>query len=152
MDDNIQSLLGRMNRIFLKWAILDTAVFILIFLLHRAGAAPALPSQTVWAAGIVLLILTAAVCVALPILVRSVFVSRVLKTGRFTLEGYHRLQGRLITLPMVGALFAALSYLFLVPKLHLYAAMIAALYGVYSALPAKKKIRGEINYFKTRTP
>lgn len=147
MNEETHSLLNRMNRRFWIWAAADAAIFILIFFLHRAGITPSVTPPILRGLGITFLILTALACAAAPIMIRSVYVSRTLKTGRFHPANYGDLQVRLISLSMAGALFAAGSYLFLVPKLHLYAAMIAALYGVYSAIPAKKKIQGEINYF-----
>jgi len=150
MNEESHKLLKDMKKFFWIWACIDICVFILIFFLHRGGISPELAPGALRAFGIVLLILTAALCAAAPILVRSLYVSRTLKAKQFKLAEYARLQKNLTTLPMAGALFAGLSYFLLVPKLHLYAAMIAALYGVYSAIPAKKKIRGEINYFKAR--
>jgi len=150
MDNETHTVLKRLKRVFTVFAVLDSVVFVIIFLLHRYGITSSMYSGNLWILGIVFLVLTTAFCVAIPILARSIYVSRTLKERRFSLEGYIRIQSRLILLTLGGALFAALSYLFLVPKLHLYASMIAALYGVYSAIPSKKKIQGEINYFGTK--
>ncbi len=150
MNNETRTVLQRLKGVFAVCAVLDSAVFILIFLLHRYGITSSMYTGNLWILGIILLVLTTAFCVAIPILARSIYVSRTLKERRFSLEGYIRIQIRLVFLSLGGALFAALAYLFLVPKLHLYASMIAALYGVYSAIPSKKKIQGEINYFSTK--
>ena len=150
MNNEIHNLLKKMNRIFWIWACIDLTVFVLIFFLHRAGVSPELPSQALWVSGIVLLVLTAAGSIAAPIMIRSLYVSRTLKARRFFIGQYESIQILLVSLSMAAALIAGVSYLLLVPKLHLYAAMIAALYGVYSAIPSKKKIQGEINYFEAR--
>ena len=135
-------------RIFWILSGIVIIIFLTVFFLHRADLAPRLQQEHLRVTGIITLVLTAILSAALPILMRTLFVSRTTRDRRFYIPEYRRLQKTLIILPMIGAFFAGFAYLFLVPKLHLYGSVLFALYGIYSALPAQKKIQGELNYFE----
>lgn len=150
MDEENKRIIKQAHFVFTLWAIIDAVAFITMFLLHRAGLPPALDQKIIWTVGIVILMSVAIIAVATPILLRSLFMAKTIKTRQFSLDEYRRLLIWTIILPMGGAFAASIAYFFMVPKLHLLTTMMFSLYGVYSAIPARKKITGEIIYFRSR--
>ncbi|MBN2050287.1 MAG: hypothetical protein JW760_07580 [Spirochaetales bacterium] len=148
--ETAKELVRKIKILFAVLAAANGGVFLLIFFLHKKELSPSLTPEVLRPLGIGLLIATVCFSVAVSILLRTFFVSKALKSRKFDLWQYHSLQMKLVIFPMIGVLPAALGYLFRLPKLYLYGSMIVALYGVYSALPSLKKIRGELNYFQKR--
>jgi len=108
------------------------------------------PPGNLQAWGVLLLILAVSLSMALPILMRTIFHDRSARRGGVDFWSYERFQLRQMAVAISGAVFAGLAYLFLVPKFHLYATVLAGLYGIYSVLPSRKKISGEMKYYKIK--
>jgi len=136
MGEHTEALAGRLSRLF--WAVTAVAagLFGLDIVFHRAGIDVAVPFGTLRLWGI-----------ALPILLRALFQTRAAERGKVTIEGYERLQVRIMLLVLAAALAADAAYLFPVPPLYLYGCVLAALYGIYSIIPSSRKIAGELRYY-----
>jgi len=147
MGEHTEALAGRLSRLF--WAVTAVAagLFGLDIVFHRAGIDVAVPFGTLRLWGIALLVLSVACGVALPILLRALFQTRAAERGKVTIEGYERLQVRIMLLVLAAALAADAAYLFPVPPLYLYGCVLAALYGIYSIIPSSRKIAGELRYY-----
>lgn len=150
MENDEVNLFSRARKLFTLCACLDGGAFLCVFLLHRAGSTGSGDSKTIWLIGLITLFFVAITAIVMPIVLRMRFMIQTAKNGIFSLSGYRQLILWTIVLPMCGAFAAAVAYYFTVPKLHLLTIMLFALYGVYSAIPADKKIRGEILYFRSR--
>lgn len=150
MDNDIKELFSRARILFTAFAVIDSVAFLLVFILHHTNMSFTPDSKTVWLIGLVTLFFVAVTSIALPIMLRTLFMAQRVKTKIFELSGYKQLVLWTIALPMCGAFAAAIAYYFNVPKLHLLTIMMFSLYGVYSAIPATKKINGEIEYFQRR--
>ena len=122
-------------------------LFGLDVLLHQlqVEVAPPVGSLRLW--GIVLLILSVGCGIALPILMRTLFQSRAAKKKSVSFEEYQRFILALTLVALSAALLADIAYLFVVPKLYLYGSVLAGLYGIYSAIPSRRKISAELKYY-----
>jgi hypothetical protein len=149
IDEKAIELTRRLTKSF--WIMLSPVIvlFVLSFLAHL-GPISVVPPHSLRAWGIVLLVLSVTLCVALPILLRSLFHERAVRRKTVEYWRYERFQVRQLAIVVSGAAFAGLAYLFIVPKLHLYGSVLAALYGIYSVVPARKKFAGEMKYYQIR--
>ena len=127
-----------------------TAFLGLVYLAHYQRITVTPPLFSIWTWGVILLVLTVFFGVALPILMRTLFHSKAVKNKKVEFSHYERLQINLIVVSMIGAYTACLAYLFLVPKFHLYASIIAGLYGIYAAIPARRKISADLSYYSLK--
>ncbi len=149
-DIEIRQLIGKIGRVFWIGVIVNALILLSVYIYQSRGSDIALAGDAIWIIGVVLLIAVAGIGVAAPILLRTFFLAQTAKEQRFSRRKYESLLVWTSILPMIAAALASLSYLLLVPKWHLYATVLFALYAVYSAIPAKKKIHGELNYFGNR--
>ena len=139
-------LAGKLVRVF--WMMIGPALIFLAsdVFLHRTGVRITPPGNLrYW--GLTLLILSVTSGIALPILMRTLFHSRAVKTKKVEHGQYRRFQEHLIMLGLSACYFACLAYLFLVSKLYLYGSVFAGLYGVYSSIPSRAKLAGEMRYY-----
>ena len=98
--------------------------------------------------GILLLVLSAALGVALPVFQRTSFHDRYLKNNSSNITEYVDYQRKLFILCSAAIVSASLAYLFIVSPLYMYGSVLAALYGVYSSLPFKDKVSKELAMYK----
>ena len=152
MNNESMNIKSPARRLFACCAVVDAAAFLSAFFFRRTGMIIACTPHTVWLIGLVTLFFVTIVSMILPIVLRMMFMARSVKLKTFDVNGYRHLLLWTIRGPMIGALAASVAYYFSVPKLHLLTVMLFALYGVYSAIPASKKIDGEIRYFRHRFP
>lgn len=144
---DVDKLTKKLIKVFVLLLLPALALFVLAYIGHRTGLRVAAPGNLkVW--GIVLLLLSVILSVALPILLRAVFHDRSARRKLVEYWQYERFQVRQMAVTLAGAVFAGLAYLLLVPRFHLYGSVLAALYGVYSVLPARRKLAGEMKYYK----
>lgn len=152
MDNESIEIKPLARRLFMYFAVLDAAAFLFVFLLRRTNRVLSCTPHTVWLIGLATLFFVTLVSMIMPIVLRTLFMARSIKLKTFDVDKYRHLLLWTIRMPMSGALAASVAYYFSVPKLHLLTIMLFALYGVYSAIPASKKIDGEIRYFRHRFP
>ncbi|MBN2531828.1 MAG: hypothetical protein JXB88_02990 [Spirochaetales bacterium] len=148
MEEIILKLLKKLRIIF--WiitggAIVFFSITIITHYLAKITVSPPFGSLMIW--GLFLFIMSVITGVAIPILLRTFFHSRVYKKKSASFQDYAHLQQYNMIISLLSTLPANLAYLFLVPKLYLYGSVIAALYGIYSSLPSVKKIAGELKYY-----
>jgi predicted secreted protein len=98
--------------------------------------------------GILLLIVSVILGVALPILLRTLFNSRAVEAKRVALVDFVAHQQRLVVVSISAAYVAGVAYLLLVPNLYLYGSVLAGLYGIYSAIPSERKLKGELRFYR----
>ena len=143
----MSALLKKMRLVFCILCGAETLFFIFIFFLHRQEISVTPPFLSLWTWGFVLLVLSVTFGVALPILMRTLFHSQAARDKKVEFWRYEMLQLSLIIISLLGAFFACFAYLFLVPEFHLGASVLAGLYGIYSAIPNRRKITAELNYY-----
>ena len=143
----MSALLKKMRLAFSILCGVETLFFIFIFFLHRQEISVTPPFWSPWTWGVVLMVLSVIFGVALPILMRTLFHSQAARDKKVEFWRYERLQLNLIIISLMGAFFACFAYLFLVPEFHLGASVLAGLYGIYSAIPTRRKITAELNYY-----
>lgn len=143
----MNALLKKMTRAFSILCGAAALFFIIIFFLHRQEIAVTPPFWSPWTWGVVLMVLSVAFGVALPILIRTLFHSRAVRNKRVEFWRYEKLQINLIIISVLGAFFACFAYLFLVAKFHLGASVLAGLYGIYSAIPVRRKLAADMKYY-----
>jgi hypothetical protein len=147
MDDEFSALLRRLNRLF--WTLTAIAVAFLGFgyLLHRmeVDVSALVGNPRAW--GILLLTVSAILGVALPILLRTLFNKRVVQAKAVERADFTAHQMRLIVLPICAAYVGGVAYLLQLTGLYLYGTVLCGLYGIYSAIPQERKLRGEMRYY-----
>ena len=147
--DQVDQLIKKLIRYFIIMILPAVMLFAFSYFTHQRNIEITAPGS-IQAWGVLLLILTVSLSVALPILMRTIFHDRSARRGEVDFRGYERFQIRQMAVAVSGTVFAALAYLFLVPKFHLYTTVLAGLYGIYSVLPSRKKISGEMKYYKIK--
>ncbi len=147
MAENNVRLIRRLYWIFGVAITPVVLFFVADVVIHQTGIQVTLPFGTPRLWGIAVLILSVLCGAALPILMRAGFQTRAAGTQSVGIEEYMSLQMRLIVLSMIAALLACVAYLFLLPKLYLYGSVLAGLYGIYSAIPTRRKINAELRYY-----
>jgi len=143
----VDTLLKKLTLVFGILVGIAAVFFALIYLTHFRKITVTPPTFTIWVWGVILLVLTVWFSVALPILMRTLFHSKAVKNKKVEFGQYEKLQVNLIIVTLIGAYTACLAYLFLVPKLHLYGSVLAGLYGIYAAIPTRKKISADLAYY-----
>jgi hypothetical protein len=147
MSDDYTELLRSLNRLF--WALTVGAVAFLGlgYLLHRMEIAvsPAVGSLRAW--GVVLLVLSAVLGVALPILLRTLFNKRAVDARQVSLQDFTAHQKRLMVISISACYLAGVAYLLVVAKLFQYGSVLCGLYGIYSAIPQERKLKGEMRFY-----
>ena len=145
--DQVDQLIRKLIRYFVLMILPAVMLLALSYFVHQRDVEIMLPgSIQLW--GVLFLVLAVSLGVALPILMRTLFHDRSARRGGVDFRRYERFQILQMAVAVSGTLFAALAYLFLVPKFHLYASVLAGLYGIYSVIPSKNKIAGEMKYYK----
>jgi hypothetical protein len=141
MNDELTELVRNLNRLFWTMTLLAVAFLGLGYLLHRMGIS--IPSSVeglrTW--GILLLTLAAILGVALPILLRTMFNKRAVNAKQVSKVEFVAHQKRLIAIAISAA------YLLVVPGLYQYGSVLCGLYGIYSAIPQERKLKGEMRYY-----
>ena len=147
METPLDLLFKELRRVFVVTTGLAAALFFLAYLLQTGDTFPSVPffSERVW--GIVCLVLSALCGIALPILMRTLYHERVHRKGKVSQANYRLLQLRIVVISLCAAYVAAVAYLFGTSRFHLGASVLAALYGVYGAIPYRKKVRADMKYY-----
>jgi len=147
VSDEFSELLKTLNRLF--WTLTAIAVAFLGsgYLLHRRGLTiPSSPAGLkIW--GILLLTLAAILGVALPILMRTLFNRRAVSAKHVSKSEFVAHHKRLIIIAISAAYVAGAAYILVVPGLYLYGSVLCGLYGIYSAIPQERKLKGEMRYY-----
>ena len=117
------------------------------YLLHRLDItiSPAIGSLRAW--GIILLVFSALLGVALPILLRTLFNKKAVDAKQVKLEDFVAYQKRLVVISVSACYLAGIAYLLVVAKLFLYGSVLCGLYGIYSAIPQERKLKGEMRFY-----
>jgi predicted secreted protein len=147
MSDDFGVLVKNLNRLFWTLTVVAVAFLGLGYLLHRMGitVSTSLGNLKVW--GIFLLILTAILGIALPILLRTTFNKRAVDAKHVTMAEFVAHHRRLIAIAISAAYVAGVAYILVVPGLYLYGSVLCGLYGIYSAIPQERKLKGEMRYY-----
>jgi len=147
MNQDVLTLTRKLSRLF--WVMTVVAVIFLGigYLLHRMNILIQAPFGSLRSWGIFLLILSVTLGVALPVLLRTLFNKKAVEAKRVELGLFFVHQKRLVVVSVSAAYAAAISYLLMVPNLYLYGSVLAALYGIYSAIPTGHKLKGELRFY-----
>jgi hypothetical protein len=150
MNQELSDLIRRLNRLFWILTFLALAVLGSGYLLHRMKVAISPPFGQLRTWGIFLLIVSVILGVALPILLRTLFNRRAVEAKQVALVDFVAYQQRLVVVSISAAYVAGTAYLLLVPNLYLYGSVLAGLYGIYSAIPSERKLKGELRFYGVR--
>jgi hypothetical protein len=147
MNDVFDALMRTLNRLFWTLTAVAVAFLGLGYLLHRlsVGIAPSLGNPRIW--GIFILTLAALLGVALPILLRTLFNRHAVEAKHVDAAEFAVHQKRLVVIPICAAYAAGVAYLLELTGLYLYGTVLCGLYGIYSALPQERKLKGEMRYY-----
>ena len=148
----MSAMLKRLIIVFAALTVPVVVFFLIVVYVHRQEMAVAPPLFPIWSWGVVLMVLSVMCGIALPILMRTIFHAGALRDKKVDLHQYQKLQTGMIVVSLAGAYTACLAYLFLVPTLHLYASVLAGLYGIYSAIPVRRKLSADLKYYGLKIP
>jgi predicted secreted protein len=147
MNQELTGLVRKLNSLFWILTFLAVAFLGLGYLLHRMAVPISPPFGQLRAWGILLLILSVILGVALPILLRTLFNRTAVQAKRVGMAAFTDHQRRLVVISISAAYMAGVAYLLLVPNLYLYGSVLAGLYGIYSAIPSERKLKGEMRFY-----
>ncbi len=147
MNQELIALLRKLNSLFWVLTLLAVAVLGSGYLLHRMNIPISPPWGGLRAWGILLLIVSVILGVALPIMLRTIFNKRAVDQKQVVMAAFVDHQKRLVVISISAAYVAGVAYLLLVPNLYLYGSVLAGLYGIYSAIPNERKLKGEMRFY-----
>ena len=147
MNEDVAEFVRTLNRLFWVLIVLAVAFLGLGYLLHRMNITIPPPFGSLRAWGIILLVLSVLLGVALPILLRTLFNKRAVDRKHVDLNVFVDHQKRLVVISISAAYVAGIAYLLMVPNLYLYGSVLAGLYGIYSAIPSERKLAGELRFY-----
>ena len=147
MNQKLADVLRKLNKLFWVLTFLAVAVLGLGYLLHRMNVPISPPFGELRGWGIFLLIVSVVLGIALPILLRTLFNRNAVRAKKVGLAAFVDQQKRLVVIPISAAYIAGVAYLLLVPNLYLYGSVLAGLYGIYSAIPSERKLKGELKFY-----
>ncbi len=147
MNQDVAKIGRKLNSLF--WVLTGLALTFLGigYLLHKMNITIQAPFDGLRAWGIFLLLLSVIFGVALPILLRTLFNKRAVEEKHVELVLFVAHQKRLVIISISAAYIAGIAYLLMVPNLYLYGSVLAGLYGIYSAIPSERKLKGELRYY-----
>lgn len=148
MNQELTALVRKLNSLFWVLTILAVAFLGLGYLLHKMNTPVSPPFGELRTWGIFLLIVSVVLGVALPILLRTSFNKRAVDQKRVAMVDFVSHQQRLVIIAISAAYAAGIAYLLLVPNLYLYGSVLAGLYGIYSAIPSGRKLKGELRFYR----
>ena len=147
MNQDVPQIGRSLNLLF--WVLTVVALIFLGigYLLHRMNIEIPTPFGSLRAWGILLLLLSVILGVALPVLLRTLFNKRAVEEKHVELFLFVAHQKRLVVVSVSAAYAACIAYLLMVPNLYLYGSVLAGLYGIYSAIPSERKLKGELRFY-----
>ena len=125
--------------------------FLLIFAtfaLHKYGILNAYSSDYIGYIGLFLFILSATSGIALPLFMRYLFRDKAIKHGNTNSSLFLNFEINTLYISLTSGYIANISYILLVPKLHLYGSVIIALYAIYAYFPERQKIIVDLKTFR----
>ena len=147
MNQDVAKIGRSLNRLFWVLTVVAIVFLGLGYLLHKSNTTLQARFGGLRAWGIFLLLLSVILGVALPILLRTMFNKRAVDAKRVSLAAFVAHQKRLVIISISAAYAAGIAYLLMVPNLYLYGSVLAGLYGIYSAIPSERKLKGELRFY-----
>jgi len=147
MNQDVLQIGRSLNRLFWVLTVVAVAFLGVGFLLHKMTITIQAPFGSLRAWGIFLLVLSVILGVALPILIRTMFNKRAVDAKRVSLAAFVAHQKRVVVVSVSAAYTAGIAYLLMLPNLYLYGSVLAGLYGIYSAIPSERKLKGELRFY-----
>ena len=147
MNDELNELVRSLNRLFWTLTVLAVAFLGLGYLLQRTEVTIFSSPGSLRFWGVFLLTLSAILGIALPILVRTMFNKQAVRAKKVAMADFEAHQKRLVVIPICAAFVAGVAYFLAVPGLYLYGSVLCGLYGIYSAIPQERKLKGEMRYY-----
>ena len=99
---------------------------------------------------VLIFVLSAVTCLALPILIRTLFADSVKDKKNVTGEEFLKFEKNLLYAAMITPWFSLIGYLCLLPKFYLATINLLALYAVYYYCPSKKRINFDKKIFRVK--
>ncbi|MCK5644404.1 MAG: hypothetical protein KAJ19_26630 [Gammaproteobacteria bacterium] len=145
--NNTGNILKKLWGMFWLSIVLPLILFAGVILVHQLGIRITAPGN-IRILGIFLLVFSVAFGVAVPVLLRTSFHGKYVKQKSVAISEYLIYQRTLIAVCSLAIISASIAYLFIVSPLYMYGSILAALYGIYSAIPFKEKIVNELKIYK----
>ncbi len=99
---------------------------------------------------IIIFIFSAVTCLALPVLIRTLFANSVKDKKNVTKEEFLKFQKKLLYAAMITPWFSLTGYLFVFPKFYLASINLMALYALYYYYPSEKRINFDKKIFRLK--
>jgi hypothetical protein len=147
MNEQAAELFHTLNRLFWILTVLALALIGLGYLLHLRETTVQPPFGTLKGWGLFLLLLAVLLGAALPILIRTLFNKKAVENKTVEFSAFAAYQRSLSVISISAAYVAGLAYLMVVPSFYLYGSVLVGLYGIYSAIPSRRKLEGEMRYY-----
>ncbi|MEA1911044.1 MAG: hypothetical protein U9N32_05105 [Spirochaetota bacterium] len=140
-------ILKKLWKIFWVSSVFPILIFTAVVIVHQLGLEITFPGNIrIW--GILLLVFSVTFGVAVPVLFRTTFHGKYIKQSGTDISSYLIYQRNINIVCSISIVFASMAYLIVVSPLYMYGSILAALYGVYSVIPFKEKIEGELKMYK----
>ncbi len=97
---------------------------------------------------IVIFVLAAITCLALPVLIRTLFADSVKNKKNVTKKAFLKFEKRLLGVAMITPWFSLIGYLCEFSKFYLASINLMALYALYYYYPSKKRINFDKKIFR----
>ena len=147
MAEILDLVIRRIKKTFMVFIIPVLILFAGVALLHQRikTVTPSLINLKL--TGVLVFIISFLCGVGVPILLRIAFQKKAAGIKKAVVDDYEDLQRKLIISVFISCLSAVAGYVFPVSTLYLYGAFFSCLYGVYSVLPYRRKIAGEMKFY-----
>lgn len=99
---------------------------------------------------IIIFVLSAVTCLALPVLIRTIFANSVKEKKAVTEEEFSKFEKRLLYVAMITPWFSFTGYLCNFPKFYLASINLMAIYALYYYFPSKKRINFDKKIFRLK--
>ena len=123
------------------------AGLLLVFLLHRFSSNTSDTLEANRVNSVVVLLVTTLFAIGIPILLRTGYFQKGVKSGGLHLPDFIRMKLLIIFSVWVGELGMLFAYYLPIYTYHLYISVLVGIYGIYSIFPAKDTYQKELRSF-----
>ncbi|MCF7941354.1 MAG: hypothetical protein K9M84_07065 [Spirochaetia bacterium] len=126
---------------------ISVAAVLSVLAVHHFWGADPVPSDPGRVLSMICLMAAVTFSVALPVLLRSLFYARGMRSGGLPVKDFIRMQKLSILSVCIGSLCAVYAYYRVIYVVHLYMSVLSALYGIYTILPVRTSYERDLKSF-----
>ena len=138
----------RLRKIYLICLALAVVGFTVVYLLRQSNPSVVLPEQHMVIVAPAIFILAAVFAIAGPVLYRSIFADRQRACAEVPPAVLYRFERNLTAMSMMAPYLALAGYGLQLPRFHLAATLLTALYAVYYHYPSQRRIAFDMKIFR----